>query len=594
MKSLSTLLGLVILGIGAYFVLSRSSDDGGDAETNGARTSSAEPSAPGGASPGSTPGGSTATLADRPPEETAAPFTVAEEDRVVDSPFTPGATIDTPLVVSGETIPVDEVKRHLCLGVGYAYSEYEKFNVIIQRELADRKAAGEDVSKYEVTEADVDRYIEKQRIDFASRYPTLDFPTEVGRAYLAFELYRAPAAQSLVFDRLFLPENPREWPAVSQELIRAFGGDMFLDDAVNSYDRRKQRQLNEGLPELPPDDPIIVQTWKDTVLRGLSDFAAVEMSPDRLPQGMLMIVDGVEIPIERVYAKIAPFVSPMDVDETRRFLALCKLMEDDLQARGALLDQGEFETLWSKDGKTYRQMLDAYLGVATQLMGHPSVLAYADYTRILESLRKEKADELADVATLQPYILDCNQVTGVAKAAVEVILCSAWDGDANRWKANGWEDARRRAGEVIAELEGGADWKAVRELKSEFWDPPLPEVGNKPMHGFRFKGALGEQTRNQLFTLLEENESINFTYGNTITDRIFYGAPLNETLGPWLGTRGYYIVRVTGRTPPVRPLDMSNDVHRKLVEDYYLKRTVYDRSQELLAAGLADGTVTGL
>jgi len=307
-----------------------------------------------------------------------------------------------------------------------------------------------------------------------------------------------------------------------------------------------------------------------------------------------MTVEGQPIQIDQVWNLIAPYVTPMDLDFVRRFLALCKVLEKDFAEKGVLLSQEEFEQVWSDEQMSYRQKLEQHQMVALSVIGTNSMEAYALHQRMLESLRRELGEKLEDEALLREYSPITNEVTGVAKRDVEMILCSAWDGDLAAWKPDGWAQARRKAGELQAELDGGADWTALRELHSEFWDPPMPEVGNTPMYSRRFKGAFGMQTRNTLMGMLEESEGHGFVYGRTITDMVFYEQQVGTIVGPRMGAKGYYIVRLAGRTPPIKPLDLTVDMHRELIQNFYLRIQMHQRAHDLLRQGVEAGTVSGL
>jgi hypothetical protein len=541
----------------------------------------------------------TAALRDGPrsPAEIAEPFRIPEEERSCPTPYAPGVTVDTPLVAAGVEIPADEVKRQLCLGLGYAYSDFAKFQIVLEEELARRKAAGEDLSKYDIDEAALEHHLEKQKQEFALRYPTLDFELEVGRAYISHDLYREPARQSLLFDRLFLPENPADWPELTVELIRGWAGasaDDFIQDAFSSYERRKQMMIEQNLDEIPAEDPVLVGVYKDEILKGLNGFSEIEMDPAKLPAGALMTVDGQVVPIQKVWGMIGPYVSAMDLAFARRFMALCKVLEQDFASKGMLLSQEEFEKAWTEPGMTYRQKLDQHQLVAGQVIGMQSMHAYALYQRLLESLRRELADKLEDEALLREWSPITNEVTGAAKRDIEMILCSAWDGDKAAWKDNGWETARNKVFGLKAELDKGADWTALRELHSEFWDPPMPDVGQKPMFALRFKGAFGMQTRNQLLNMVEESEGHELVFGRTISDTVFYEQEVGTIAGPFMGPKGYYLTRLTGRTPAARPLDLTIPLHRLLVQNFYLRVQLHKRAQELLQKGVEAGTVKGV
>lgn len=517
----------------------------------------------------------------------------AEGARAVEGAAGKPSAFGEPLSAGGARIPDEEIQRYLCFGLGNKQVESAKFQVLIDQELARRKEAGEDLSRFEVSDEEMERYVAKQREDFLLRYPTLDFPTEVGRALLSVDLWREGARQALVFDKLFLPENPDEWPALSREVVIEWGGPAFYEDAKQTYEARKQKQIEEGLDEIPPDDPIFVDALRQTVLAALNDFARVETNPERLPAGVLMSVEDVPIRIDTIYAKIAPEVTPEALDSTKRFLVLCRLLEDDLASKEKLLGWDEFEKVFAKDS-TYRKELNKHQMLGVEVLGFPSLEAYARYQRIVKSHERVIAEELADDQKLSAHLPLLNQITGAAKADAEVILLSAYDFDHVRWKENGWADAKRRAEELKRQIDAGADWGQMLELHSEFWDPPMPEVGQKPQFGFRFKGKWGPQTRNQLLNFMEESEYRTFLYGPSITDHVFFEQPLGTIEGPFKGPKGYYITRLISRTPPSRPLDLGQPVHRQIAEQHYAKVSLNERARSLLDKGIESGAVKGL
>src|SRR5262249_22153121 len=158
--------------------------------------------------------------------------------------------------VDGRVIPAEDIKRFLAHGLGGKQEDHDKFEVILAQEIERRKAAGEDVSKYAATQADVDLKLEKDRKDFALKYPTLDFATEVGRAFLSVDLSREKVAKAIEFDRLFTPDDPDQWPPLTVEIVKEQGaqggGDAngLIDGARESYQARKKRMEDEHLTEM--------------------------------------------------------------------------------------------------------------------------------------------------------------------------------------------------------------------------------------------------------------------------------------------------------------------------------------------------------
>lgn len=508
------------------------------------------------------------------------------------------ALFGAPLKVDGKVISIDEMKRYLACGLGSKQAEHDKFQHIIAEELERRKAAGQDISGLTPTQADVDAKIEKDRKDFALKYPTLDFATEVGRAFLSLDLYREQAEQAIQFDRVFTPVNPDDWSPETVEIIRQEGGPDLVQDAHDSYAARKKKMEDEHLAEIPPDDPIYTEYLRGVIVEALNKFATSETYEGRLPAGVLMTVDGRPVYVDQVFKRIVPHVTPNLVADAKKFLALKALLEADLAKKGLLLTREEFEKQWDADGpvkdESFSDKLARFQMLGLQVQGYPSMDAYLDHERWILSFKKSIADELKDDAKLNTVIGPCDAICGAAKVDVEVILASAYDDVHDRWKDGGWAYAEQRAKDIKKELDSGADWGATLELKSEFWDPPMPEIGQKPQFGFNYKGRFGMQTRNQLIEFLRESEYRVFLDGTCITDTIFFKQKPGTIEGPYKGARGYYIVKVKGTTPPNKPLDLNTPLHRDLVVQYYLKEKFNAYAQELLNKAIAEKRVEGL
>jgi hypothetical protein len=584
-----------------------------------------------------------------------------------------------PVVVYGKQITDDQIKRCLCFGTGrqsvsYSPVDMLKFNILSQQELERRKKAGEDVSRFEITDEANMKKLLKDKEDFVRRYPTLDFPTEVGRSFLSLDLYLEHQKHMLLFDRLFIPDNPDEWPDATTAVVVEFGGDLFVQDAKDSHMNRKTRMLVDrlkrkelekraaagntdpldagteaqiqqqaeelaktytvtipDLDELQPDDPIFTDTLRQTVLQALNNYAVVHTDFDDIvsdipeagsdspadpaarqkaraerARAVLATVEGVPIMVDDVWQRIAPYCTPDLIEDVKRFLVLNALLERDLAAKNLLMTPAEFRAWWPTTARknpqtgeqpkmSYQEYLNNHEMLSSQVLGFPSLFHFAMHTRIQESFKKSLGDELKKDENLVPLMPQVNQIAGAAKVNIEVILCAAYDFVHVKWKDNGWSTAKAKALDLKKQLDGGAQWTPLLELHSEFWDPPMPEEGSKPQFGFLFKGKFGEQTRNQLLQYLSESEYRTYLYGSpSITDYVFFEQKMGTVDGPFRGPKGYYLTRLTGKTPFSRPLDLKEPVHREILEFNYLKTKMNARAQELLAKGVADGQVKGI
>lgn len=376
-----------------------------------------------------------------------------------------------------------------------------------------------------------------------------------------------------------------------------------------------------GRGDIPADDPIAVEAVRGTILQTLNDWAIVHLDPDAIAANLppasadspkdaasalerankvFALVEGQPILMDTIWNRIAPTVTPDQVDEAKRFLAHLALIEHELGAKGKLITQAEFREWWpttARLGKpSYTQYLNQHEMLSSQVLGFPSLWAFGQYMRVQEGYKRLIAEELKNDDLLQPLLPMINQIAGASKLSVNVILVSAYDFVNVRWKPEGFADARERALAIKSDLDKGAEWKPTLELYSEFWDPPMPDTGNKPMQNFYFKGTFGDQpqTRNQLQSYIGDNDYRAFLFGPTVTDTIFFDQKMGSIDGPYRGPKGYYIARITGKTPYTKPLDLNEPKHREIVEYFYLKSAMAARALASLREGIEKGTVTGL
>ncbi|MEO6709575.1 MAG: hypothetical protein ABIP42_08345 [Planctomycetota bacterium] len=523
---------------------------------------------------------------------TPCPVVLAPASKV-DAHSLSGSHLGGPIKVFDKVIDEEMIRRYLCYGVGSKHIDSLKFDVICRGEIAKRKAAGEDVSKLTVSDAEVEKSIEKMRKDFLIKYPSLDFPTEVGRAYLALDVYVSELRPAILFDKTFFPEDPATWPGVTTEaIIMASGGRGFIDDSIESYGQRKQMMIDQQLDEIPADDPILTDTLRSWLLEALNQFAQVEIDPSKLPDDTLLMVDGSPIKVSEVWTAIAPHVTWENVDETRRFLTQLAVVEHDLAQHGVLMTQPEFEANFAPN-RPFRDALTDYEMVAIVLQGFPSMQSCLRYERMQRSYRNLIKDEIASDAQLIPYLQRANQIAGAAKIDAEVILSSAYDFPNSRWKVDGWKSAEAKARELKAKLDAGADWGDLLELYSEFWDPPMPEVGQKPQFGFVFKGRFGEQTRNQLAGDMLETDYSTFVRGRCLADEIFFDQQGGTISDVKQGPRGYYISRVNSRKPASAGLNLQQPANREFLLNYVCMQRFGAYARQLLTDAIAKGDVKG-
>jgi len=222
--------------------------------------------------------------------------------------------------------------------------------------------------------------------------------------------------------------------------------------------------------------------------------------------------------------------------------------------------------------------------------GFLSKEALADYVRLFESYWSSVEEKIADredgslPRLLQDQLERSGLERSLARVDVDVLLCSAVDFPALRWKPGGWEAAEREAEELMKlATSGEADWDELMRTRSEFWDPPLTQRFGGPGHRFNH-GELGPLTSADLRDRMHESDYTHFLNGELWTDEVFFRAPVGVVVGPYRCRWGYCLVKVESRTPPTHPLDPTRELDRNLVRLDWVRRSFVSYAHEALAA----------
>ncbi len=487
-----------------------------------------------------------------------------------------------PLVVNGEAVTLDEFKRILVIGVGASQLEKRKYDIFLADEVARRVEAGEPAEQFEMDQDAIDAEMEKMRVEFLNRYPTLDYEVETQRAFVSLELYRTHLEQQQLFDKLFLQNDPAEWPELTLEAIRSSGGDEFVQSAQKAYDQRVRIAAEQGLAEVPPESPQWKDIWRSMVIDLLNNYMEIEQNPDDLPPGVLARVEGQDIYQEEVFAEILPSLTDDHIEQARHWLALMTAVRQRLEKEGALLSPTAFRETFFDGSRTYHNELKRYEMLAHQGQGYPSTYLFFDQQRLEQSYKQLLQKQVDWEAALKESLSRTNWITGLSEVDVEMILISAWDFRKAEWKPDGWGKAETSAGQLTNRLDKNPDeWGWCLDRYSEFYDPPMPKDGSTAEIYLLSKGRFGPQTRNNLLGCLGESQFHILMNGYSIADYAFFDQEVGTIVGPLKGKRGYYFSKLLSRKPIMRPLDLNLPVHRDTAEIYFLRFAFVDFVREV-------------
>jgi len=576
-----------------------------------------------------------------------------------------GDDLGPPLYVGDVLITENQIKRYLIYGICRASLEYRRVNAVIedgiQRRIAGYedelatweaiKASGADPGPepikytreyFTIPQEKFEKHRQYKYEQFMSKFPTLDLTTEMRRAYRTGEWYDRELYQEMLFDLVYVDDDPEKWPDVTFEAMRQEAGEVLIDDFRESYERRlayyenslaewqAKKDAGEDAgpePEMGLEDPmyrsILRQIVRDTIYGVCETKTALDGLSEDLICTMDFDFDGeieLSLTVEELWNDIKPTITRHDVIIARRFLALMEATRQRLALEGYLLDEEE--------AAKYMDEVEAGFGtnfvgigmIALGTHGFPSIESYGEYMPLLEGYRLSVLDKTASppegglAPALRQHLNIANQVMGLAKVDAEVLLVSAFDMENFQWIPEGWPQAREKAEWLAAEIrkngvefadyrkrrlqaaaegrelpedegvmEPHAFWSRLIDEHSDFWDPPPPTFGNPGSDkGYRKLGRFGERTRNDMRGLLFESPFSHIVYGGMLTDTIFFKTAIGNVVGPIRGPLGWYLAKVVKRTPAQRPLNINDERHLKLLTDDWVTYSFVPYAHEAL------------
>ena len=492
--------------------------------------------------------------------------------------------------VLGQKVTPADLKRAIVVGApGRSLLESAKLQVFIDEELARMKEEGADLSKYEVTQDDVQKAIDEAdqmvKSEFEGRE---DIQTSRDLFPMPEEVWLDQIKQTQLFDRVFLPEDPREYPATTVAALNQSSPD-FVQRLIDGHLARlaeEEKAKAEGLPPKPVDpggQAMFKQLMRQIVIGALGKSAEVKTFVDGIPPETAMIVNGHAIPTEKIWRAIRWRVRPDDVEEAKAWFERTITARKALEAQDAYISDEEYAQAYDEHTRPYIDSPFNMEAVAVGFKKFPSPEHYKAHFRLQESYRRLIKDEITS-ENLEAHVAGrAGNLLGLAKVDVDVILISAFDFKLNAFRENGWEEAAQRAVQCVQELAAGAPWDATLEKYSEWYEPPIAKSTASNAAAFsKNKGRFGLKNRNELLQQLGESDWTQFLNGNTVTDYIFFELEVGLPSQPLRGPHGYYIAKVKRRTGPSSRINVEPTGQRPLVEQDYVNTRFNTFCQEQL------------
>ncbi|HET6203317.1 MAG TPA: hypothetical protein VFI25_11000 [Planctomycetota bacterium] len=483
------------------------------------------------------------------------------------------------LAVNGEEIPPAAVERALVYIFGRAYIERKIRDFLVADEIEYRRKKGEVVEDLRVGASEVANEVDSMNKQLVDQIQGGFDPRAVKRLQ-GFDdaAFADEQASQLLFDKVFIPEDPSKWPDTTTQALASQGGADFVEKTKKGL--IEHREKNPGEP-MPPFYRTIFRQW---ITKALKESSKIRTASDGLPADVVLTVNDRPLPTADAYPAVARLATAIDRERVLRWIAWTSATRQALVRAGAYLSEEDFAKEWQAHVGPYEKSPLNMEVVATNFKKFPSYDLYREHFRLRKSFERMIGKEITEEA-LGQHRTRVQDFLGEGKVDAQVILCTALDYTDFTWKGpDAFDRARSRAEEVVARLKEGTPFEDLIDRYSEFFDPPAPPAGQQaPAAPRPNRGRFGPQSKNQLKQLLGESEFDEIVRGYSIAEILFHDAPVGEAVGPIRGPLGYYVGRVLGRLPGGRPVDLAQPSQHDLVRDDFVARRFLDWSNDVVA-----------
>lgn len=468
-----------------------------------------------------------------------------------------------------------EISREERLNRTYAYSTGSRYILqlvldgVLEAEVERRKQEGSWSDACYISDEELEEDIQRRMEEVLAIDPTADFWAQVRAQGFTKETFRGELRRTLQAQRMFFPLDPEDWPL---ELIKEVLGPQWDNYLKKDYESLLEMRANGEFQ--PLNEQMMNNFLMPNIWQFLRKKEEVLKPSDGLAEGICLVVNGKEHRTEDVIAAIEPLLSDTDRAWAETFVSNMELLEKDLKASGAYLDQETFDTMYRDEAAIYEGTIISHEMMVLQFLGFPSMELYRQFFRVRFSYRNLLPEEESQeyLAMVDQMIEARNSFYGAGKVQAEVLLVSAREKATGKFRMEGdpFADAAERAEEVKQILQDGEPFDQVL---LEYSDYPAAVTGSANGMPQPNRGRFDALSRNDLRGFLMENDYTDFLFGYSVADDIFFRAQEGAVYGPIRSPLGYCFYRVVKRTTVRKETNFLDDKNTNwLVSDDLLSQ----------------------
>lgn len=480
------------------------------------------------------------------------------------------------LKVNGKALDPKEVMREAVYLTGGKLVEAKVASFFIVEEMRKQIDAGKRrPEEFEVTDDEVVSQLGPMMTEFATKNPGVDFWEVVRSQYgLSKETFLQQRKEGIQFDRVFFPGNPRDWPDITKEAIKAQTqsdqGPRFLEQLEKATEGTDEKGQAKKLPEF------WVTMMRNLVQKGLRTWSDIKYASHGLPVDVVVRVNDLEWKTEDAFDFVKKGIYVQDLERAVQEVVVREALRQELQKAGAYISDEEFQRRYDEYREPYDSTPFNVEIIATKFKGYPCLEAFRSRWRLLASYGEMIKKEVTDEA-LQAYADKFAGFFADGQVGVDVIPFMARSAKTGAWQPDGMTGAKARADAMFAAMEKGeVTFDAALAKNGEFF-------ANDEK-----KGHLGMMPLNQLKQQLRESEFTQLHDGFSLAHFLFFEAEVGKTIGPLQSADGWVIVRVNSRTPPRRKVDVKNEKERNLVREDYVTYRFFQWANDVIGRAKFD------
>ncbi|MDP6849812.1 MAG: hypothetical protein QGH51_09745 [Planctomycetota bacterium] len=474
-------------------------------------------------------------------------------------------------------------ENNLVFTAGASKVNQSIIQALLDSELTRRSQRGDDMSLYEVTEADIDGRLVTLEEQAKTRNPDIDFWEQVEATGNTVEGYRLEARNSLLIDRLLFPPNPEAWNLDDLgEIFQKGEPNSMYENMVEGATKDAFKAAWDKGETYQVDEMMSQMILRPYFMRWLWLAADIKYPFDGLPEGVALQINEMQISTTEMLARCELLIGSVEKNRARNFTDTVAKVAADLDSKGLLISKQEALNRIDIEKVEYENSPISYEQVVLQFYGYPTMEAYHQVYRLRESFKDQWEGTLPEEG-LKANLEARKNFLADGKADAEVILFSARSMETGRYPMEGdaFKKPKENAEIASKELAAGADWGETLMKWSELPEkvPGAPAQATPPN-----RGRFGSMSLNPLKEFFGENEYLQFVEGGSLAEHIFFDAVPGQIYGPARGATGWYIYKLNHRTEPAKVLDWKeNERHKFLVESDFVNVNFFKYIDEVMA-----------